>query len=151
MIEGFISHSSGEVQTKDLGENRLNQLKIGTGKSSSRVRKPWAAWWRILRTHLRTQRSLRTQFSWIHHEPSPISAVHWGLLGILPPFVFFGGQICGSFSESIKWRFPKLGDPQVTIGSNTKMVIHDLDDLGTPVFQESPKCITWWRTTHESV
>ena len=27
MIEGLISHSSGEVQTKDLGENRLNQLK----------------------------------------------------------------------------------------------------------------------------
>jgi len=25
-----------------------------------------------------------------------------------------------------------MGDPQVTIGSNTKMVIHDLDDLEVP-------------------
>ena len=31
-----------------------------------------------------------------------------------------------------------MGDPQVTIGFNTKMVIHDLDDLGVLLFQETP-------------
>ena len=31
------------------------------------------------------------------------------------------------------WRYPKMGVPQVTIGVNTQMVIHDLDDLIPPI------------------
>ena len=35
--------------------------------------------------------------------------------------------------------FLKMRDPQVTIGFNTKMVIHDLDDLGvSPFFRTAP-------------
>ena len=30
-----------------------------------------------------------------------------------------------------------MGDPQVTIGFNTKLVIHDLDDFGYPKFEET--------------
>ena len=28
------------------------------------------------------------------------------------------------------WMFLKMGDPQVAMGFNTRMAIHDLDDLG---------------------
>ena len=39
-------------------------------------------------------------------------------------------NIIGFTSTSTHEGFLKMGDPQVTIGFNTKMVIHDLDDLG---------------------
>jgi hypothetical protein len=32
------------------------------------------------------------------------------------------------------WGFSKMGDPILTMGFNTKIVIHDLDDLGVPPF-----------------
>ena len=34
-------------------------------------------------------------------------------------------------------EFLKIGDPQVTMGFSTNMVIHDLDDLGYPDFRSS--------------
>jgi hypothetical protein len=32
-----------------------------------------------------------------------------------------------------------MGDPQVTMGFNTKTVVHDLDDLGVPFRSASPR------------
>jgi hypothetical protein len=40
------------------------------------------------------------------------------------------------------WRYPKMGVPQVTIGVNTQMVIHDLDDLIPPISGNSQMYIS---------
>ena len=41
---------------------------------------------------------------------------------------------CATAFETCDGGFLKMRDPQVTIGFNTKMVIHDLDDLGVSQF-----------------
>ena len=42
-------------------------------------------------------------------------------------------------------RFPKMGDPQVTIGFNTKSWSNDLDDLGVPPWlRKPPNWINAW-------
>ena len=42
------------------------------------------------------------------------------------------------------WGFLKIRDPQVTIGLTTKMVIHDLDDLGVPPWLRKPPLFVHW-------
>ena len=44
-------------------------------------------------------------------------------------------------SKSSNWGFLELGDPQVTMGFNTKMVVYDLDDFRGP---------TWWNGKFKS-
>ena len=49
-------------------------------------------------------------------------------------FIKYGGWMVPLYVR----RFPKMGVPQATTGFNTKMVIHDLDDLGYPYFRNPP-------------
>ena len=42
--------------------------------------------------------------------------------------------------ETSIWGFPKMVAPAKTIGFNTSMVIHDLDDLGVPHDLETSIC-----------